>query len=193
MKYIYIIILMLVSMTAYGAEMKEAYFAGGCFWCMEAPFEEVEGVQAAVSGYAGGEEESPSYKDVAAGKTGHREAVRVTYDAQKISYVELLDIFWRQIDPTDDGGQFVDRGFQYTTAIFYTSDEERELAEATKRDLETKGIHGGNIVTAIIPHTTFYRAEEEHQNYYRDHKIKYKYYRSRSGRDDYLEGVWGKE
>lgn len=192
MKYLYSILLFTVtlSMASYSQDMKEAYFAGGCFWCMEHPFEEAAGVEAAVSGFAGGEEESPSYKDVASGKTGHREAVRVTYDADVISYEELLDIFWRQIDPTDDGGQFVDRGFQYTTAIFYTSDVEMAAAESSKDLHEEKGTFTDPIVTEILPLTTFYRAGDDHQDYYKNHKFKYKYYRKRSGRDEYLKKIW---
>jgi len=170
--------------------MKEAYFAGGCFWCMEAPFEEVSGVEAAVSGFAGGTEESPTYKEVASGATGHRETVRITYDADIISYNELLEIFWRQINPTDDGGQFVDRGFQYTTAIFYTSEEERLAAERSKKFYEDEGRFTDPIVTPIISFTTFYRAEEDHQDYYKNHKFKYKHYRKRSGRDEYFKKIW---
>ena len=192
MKYLYSILILTaaLSMAVYSQDMKEAYFAGGCFWCMEPPFEKVPGVEAAVSGFAGGEEEFPSYKDVASGKTGHREAVRITYDADIISYEELLDIFWRQIDPTDDGGQFVDRGFQYTTAIFYTSDLEKVAAENTKNYHEEKGTFTDPIVTDILPLTTFYRADDEHQDYYKNHKFKYKYYRKRSGRDEYLKKIW---
>ena len=192
MKYLYSILLLAVSLSiaSYSQNMREAYFAGGCFWCMEHPFEEAAGVEAAVSGFAGGEEEFPTYKEVASGKTGHREAVRVTYDADIISYDELLDIFWRQIDPTDNGGQFVDRGFQYTTAIFYTSEIEREAAERSKSYHEERGTFGDPIVTPILPLTTFYRAEDEHQDYYKNHKFKYKYYRRGSGRDEYLKKIW---
>lgn len=197
MKYLYIILFLLLSLIvfsnkAFSADMKEAYFAGGCFWCMEAPFENLDGVQAAVSGYAGGEEDSPSYKDVSSGSTGHREAVRVTYDAEIISYEKLLEVFWKQIDPTDDEGQFVDRGFQYTTAIWFVDESEKRLAENSKSDHETNGTFGAPIVTPILPFTTFHRAEEEHQNYYQTNKLKYKYYRSRSGRDKYLKKIWDK-
>ncbi len=192
MKYLYTILILttLLSAVSYPQDMKEAYFAGGCFWCMEEPFESAPGVEAAVSGFAGGEEEFPTYEEVASGSTGHREAVRVTYDADIISYDELLEIFWRQIDPTDNGGQFVDRGFQYTTAIFYTSDLERGAAEKSKNFHEERGTFGDPIVTPILPLTTFYRAEEEHQDYYKNHKLKYKYYRNRSGRDEYLKKIW---
>lgn len=192
MKYLYTILLLTVFMStfSYSQDMKEAYFAGGCFWCMEAPFENAPGVEAAVSGFAGGEEEFPTYEEVASGSTGHREAVRVTYDADIISYEELLEIFWKQIDPTDNGGQFVDRGFHYTTAIFYSSDLEREAAERSKNYHEERGTFGDLIVTPILPLTTFYRAEEEHQDYYKNHKLKYKYYRKRSGRDEYLKKIW---
>ena len=195
MKYLYIILLILISIMAFSSktfsvDIREAYFAGGCFWCMEGPFEKLEGVEAAVSGYAGGREEAPSYEDVASGSTGHRETVRVTYDADIVSYEELLSVFWKQIDPTDKGGQFVDRGFQYTTAIFYTDEKERILAEKSKSFHEEKGTFGAPIITPIIPYTTFHSAEEYHQNYHENHKFRYKYYRSRSGRDEYLKKTW---
>lgn len=170
-----------------------ATFAGGCFWCMEHPFDELDGVIDVVSGYIGGTKENPTYKEVSAGGTGHREAVQVVYDPEVISYEKLLYVYWRQIDPTDKDGQFVDRGDQYTTAIFYYSDEQKELAEQSKKDMNDSGIFGDKIVTKIIKATTFYRAEEYHQDYYKKNPIRYSYYRERSGRDEYLDSIWGED
>lgn len=172
---------------------KIATFAGGCFWCMEPPFEKLDGVYEVISGFAGGEEQNPSYEDVAYGKTGHREVVQVFYDPASVSYDTLLDIFWRQVDPTDDGGQFVDRGFQYSTAIFYHDEEQRTLAEQSKADLDASGRYDSAIVTPIIPHRDFYIAEEYHQDYYIENPLRYHYYRSGSGRDQYLDEVWEDE
>jgi peptide methionine sulfoxide reductase msrA/msrB len=175
------------------AEIKKATFAGGCFWCMEPPFEKVDGVIEAISGYAGGKEVNPKYKDVASGKTSHREAVQITYDSNIISYEKLLEIFWKQIDPTDDGGQFVDRGFQYSTAIFYHDDEQKKLAEIYKRELDKKKIFDDKIVTPIIKFTSFYEAEDYHQDYYKKSTARYKYYRFFSGRDQFIKKIWGEE
>jgi peptide methionine sulfoxide reductase msrA/msrB len=172
------------------AETKAAVFAGGCFWCMEKPFEELDGVISVTSGYTGGKSEDPTYQDYGAG--GHLEAVEVIYDPAQISYRELLDVFWRQIDPTDPAGQFADRGRSYTTAIFYLDDEEKRLAERSKADLEKARIFDKAIVTPIIPASRFYKAEEHHQDYYKKNPIRYRYYRSRSGRDSFLDSVWKK-
>ena len=169
---------------------KTAVFAGGCFWCMESPFEKVNGVSQVISGYAGGTETNPKYKQVASGKTSHVEAVKVFYDAEKISYAKLLDIFWRQIDPTDEGGQFVDRGFQYSTAIFYNNDDELKSANGSKQKLETAKQFEKPIKTRIVKFTTFYKAENYHQDYYKTNPIRYKYYRYRSGRDQFLQKTW---
>jgi len=174
-----------------GVEMGRAIFAGGCFWCMEKPFEELDGVVSVTSGYTGGETENPTYQDY--GEGGHVEAVEVIYDPDQISYRELLEVFWRQIDPTDPDGQFVDRGRPYTSAIFYLDDEQKRLAEQSKADLEEKNLFDKAIVTPIIPASRFYRAEEHHQDYYKKNPIRYRYYRSRSGRDEFLDSVWGKE
>lgn len=174
----------------YGAT-QNAIFSGGCFWCMEAPFEKLDGVMEVYSGYTGGNVENPSYKEVSAGGTGHRESVLVVYEDTKITYEELLNVFWRQINPTDDGGQFVDRGFQYTSAIYYVNDEQKMLAEKSKMKLERLQIFDNKIVTPILPAKEFFKAEEYHQNYYKTHTLKYKYYRHRSGRDQFLEKVWG--
>jgi len=167
-----------------------AIFAGGCFWCMEAPFEKLPGVIDSVSGYTGGALEDPTYEEVSSGETKHLEAVQVIYDGEKITYEELLDVFWRQIDPTDDGGQFVDRGYQYTSAIFYGTEKEKVLAEKSLKALEASGRYDQSIVTPIREAKEFYKAEEYHQNYYIKSDVKYKYYRSRSGRDQYLNEIW---
>ena len=167
-----------------------AIFAGGCFWCMEHPFEKIEGVTGVVSGFTGGTEKDPTYKEVSSGQTGHVEAIRVTFDPAKVSYTTLLDVFWRQVDPTDHGGQFVDRGNQYTTAIFYLTDEQKRLAEESRKAIGASGRFSATIVTPIIKATEFYLAEDYHQDYYKEHPIRYKYYRRGSGRDDFLDNVW---
>lgn len=168
-----------------------AIFAGGCFWCTEADFEKVEGVAKVVSGYTGGQGENPTYDDY--GRKGHVEAVTVFYDPARISYRELLDVFWRSIDPTDPGGQFVDRGAHYRSAIFYQNDEEKRLAEESKQELAKSGRFSKPIVTEILPFTKFYPAEDYHQDYYKNHPIRYKYYRSGSGRDRFFRQFWGEE
>ena len=172
-------------------DYETAIFAGGCFWCMEPPFEKLPGVVDAVSGYTGGSLENPTYEEVSSGNTKHLEAVRVIYDPDKITYEELLNVFWRQIDPTDDGGQFVDRGYQYTSAIFYETEDEKRLAEESLNKLEASGKFDEPIVTPILKRKPFYEAEEYHQDYYIKSDVKYKYYRSRSGRDDFLNKIWG--
>ena len=175
------------------AMTRTAIFAGGCFWCTESDFEKVGGVIDAISGYTGGKEVNPTYEQVSSGRTGHVEAVQVIYDPTKVSYAQLLDVFWRHVDPTDDGGQFVDRGPQYKSAIFYGNEEEHRLAEATKEKLAASGRFDKPIVTLIEPAGPFYPAEEYHQNYYKKNPIRYKWYRSRSGRDQFLEETWSKE
>lgn len=179
------------SLTSFSSEVREAYFAGGCFWCIEAVFDKLEGVEGAVSGYAGGDIENPTYKQVSSGTTGHIETVRISYYTDVISYEELLGIFWRQIDPTDPNGQFVDRGFQYSTAVFHSTEEEKAIFERTKEAHIKNNTFKDIIVTESIPLTTFYRAEEYHQNYHENNPLKYKYYRKRSGRDKYLKEIWG--
>ena len=176
----------------YGTHLKKATFAGGCFWCVEADFEKVDGVIEAVSGYSGGKEENPTYEDVAYGRTGHTEAVQVVYDPQKVTYNELLDVFWRHSDPTDPNGQFVDRGPQYRPAIFFHDEEQKRLALASKEKLDKSGRFDRPIVTEISPLTEFYRAEEYHQDYYKKSKLRYKMYRSGSGRDQFIEKTWAK-
>lgn len=172
-------------------EQKKAMFAGGCFWCMEKPFEKLDGVVSATSGYAGGTTKNPTYQNYSEG--GHIEVIEIVYDPTKVSYKELLDVFWRQIDPTDAGGQFVDRGHAYTSAIFYGDEEERRIAEQSKKDLAAQGVFQKPIVTPILPVETFYRAEEYHQDYYKKNPIRYRIYRGGSGRDTFLDSIWDKE
>ncbi len=172
---------------------KKAAFAGGCFWCMQGPFDRLGGVIDTDVGYTGGEIENPKYEEVASGRTKHAEAIIVTYDPDKIGYEQLLDVFWMNIDPTDDGGQFADRGYQYRTAIFYHNEEQKALAEASKGRLEKSGKFKKPIVTNIEPANEFYRGEEYHQEYYKKNPIKYKLYKYGSGRGPYLEQKWGKE
>ncbi len=168
-----------------------ATFAGGCFWCMEPPFEKLSGVKDVVAGYAGGTGANPTYGNYA--DKGYVEAVQVTYDPSVISYAKLLDVFWRQIDPTDAQGQFVDRGRQYRSAIFYHNEQQKKLAEESKEQLAKSSRFDKPIVTEIIKASTFYPAENYHQDYHRKNPIRYRYYRYRSGRDQYLRKIWGKE
>ena len=170
--------------------LKIATFAGGCFWCMEPPFDALDGVQNVVSGYTGGQKKNPSYREVSSGTTKHVEAVQVSYDADKISYRELLDVYWRQIDPTDAGGSFVDRGPQYRSAIFYHDEKQKMLALQSKDEQSNSGVFSKPIVTEILPATAFYPAEDYHQDYYQNNPIRYKFYRYHSGRDQYLEKTW---
>lgn len=176
-----------------GQQLEKAIFAGGCFWCMEPPFEKLDGVKEVISGYTGGAKADPTYQEVSSGTTGHVEAVEVIYDPAKVSYEKLLDVFWRQVDPTDKGGQFVDRGSSYVTGIFYLTDGQRRLAEASKLALERSGRYDKPIVTPITKAGPFYRAEGYHQDYYKKNPVRYKFYRLNSGRDKYLERVWSKE
>lgn len=169
-----------------------ATFAGGCFWCIDAPYQEHEGVLDAIAGYSGGTQETAEYSKVARGETEHRETVQVTYDPTKVSYEELVDIFWRQIDPTDAGGQFADRGFQYTTAIFYHNEEQRRVAEAAKKVLEESGKFSEPIVTEILPYTNFFKAEEYHQDYYKKSSEHYAQYKKGSGREGFIEENWAR-
>ncbi len=170
-----------------------ATFAGGCFWCMEPPFEKLPGVLSVYSGYAGGQKANPTYDEVSSGKTDHREAVQITYDPTRISYLDLLHVFWRNINPTDDGGQFADRGFQYATAIFYHSEEQRALARHTKEAIDTSETFSAPIVTPVLKFTTFYKAEEYHQNYSKKNPAHYQRYRQGSGRKSYLNRTWGSD
>lgn len=173
-------------------ENKVAVFAGGCFWCMESPFEKLKGVSDVISGYMGGEVKNPSYELVSTGKTGYLEVIQVHYNPTIIDYTKLLEVFWKNIDPTDDGGQFVDRGSQYQTAIFYYDDEQHKLAEESKDALAKSGIFSKRIVTKILPAKDFYRAEDYHQNYYQTNKGHYQLYRNNSGRDQFIDSTWSK-
>jgi peptide methionine sulfoxide reductase msrA/msrB len=173
--------------------LKKATFAGGCFWCTEGDLEKLPGVVKVISGYTGGQKENPTYEEVSSGGTGHLEAVQVYYDPSKISYEKLLEAFWKQINPTDDGGQFVDRGPQYRSAIFTHDEEQKRLAEKSKEELRKSGKFNKPIVTEVIKFKNFYEAEEVHQDYYKKHSLKYSFYRSGSGRDQFIEKVWGKE
>lgn len=168
-----------------------ATFAGGCFWCVEADFEKIPGVIQVVSGYSGGDEMNPTYEDVSYGRTHHLESVQVIYDPHKVSYGQLLEYFWRHVDPTDDGGQFVDRGAQYRTAIFYHSEAQHKAAEASKKALAMSGTFSRKIVTPIVPFKSFYKAEDYHQDFYKTHKSRYTMYRMGSGRDTFIHNTWG--
>jgi len=174
-----------------GEQFKKAYFAGGCFWCVESNYEKVEGVIEVISGYSGGHVINPGYKQVSSGSTAHVEAVEVIYDSSKVSYNDLLIELWHLIDPTDATGSFVDRGLHYRSVIFYTNKEEKALAEQSILELAQSGRYSKNIATEVIPFESFYKAEEYHQDYYKKNPIRYKYYRYNSGRDKYLDKVWG--
>lgn len=174
-------------------EKELATFAGGCFWCMVSPFEEMGGIVSVTSGYTGGHKPNPTYKEICSETTGHYEAVQITFELEKFSYEELLDIYWRQIDPTDEGGQFHDRGQSYETVIFYHSEQQRQLAEDSKKKLAESGRFQRPIVTKILPATVFYPAEEYHQDYHKKNSFRYALYRKGSGRDEFLKEYWPKE
>lgn len=193
MKQLSVMMLIAVLGSQALADTQLATFGGGCFWCMEPPFETLEGVDQVISGFSGGEIENPNYYDVADGKTRHREVVQITFDDEVISYAELLNIYWRQFDPTDDGGSFVDRGRHYTSVIYYHNEEQKRLAERSRALLQDSGIIDGEIVTPIEPYKNFYEAAPVHQNYYLRNSFRYKLYRSRSGRDDFIFSVWGRD
>ncbi len=171
--------------------LKKATFAGGCFWCMEPPFENLDGVVDVVPGYTGGHKEDPTYDEVSSGTTGHVEAVQITYDPTKVNYQKLLAVFWTQIDPTDQSGQFVDRGSQYETAILYHDDEQRRLAEESKAELVESGRYEKPIVTEIREFTKFYEAEDHHHDFYKKSPARYKSYKFYSGREEFLKQIWG--
>ena len=177
--------------TGDGKNLETAIFAGGCFWCMEKPFEELAGVKEVMSGYTAGRTKNPTYKNYEAG--GHIEVVKILFDPAVISYDRLLEVFWMQVNPTDAGGQFVDRGHAYSTAIFYAGEKQKKSAELSKAALGKRGVYPDPIVTPILPAKEFYAAEGYHQDYYKKNPIRYKYYRNGSGRDKYLDSIWGKE
>src|ERR1043166_8669768 len=173
-----------------GAKLAKATFAGGCFWCMEPPFDTLPGVVSTTSGYTGGQRKNPTYQQVSAGGTGHAEAVEVVYDPARTSYAKLLEVFWRNIDPTVKDRQFCDAGSQYRSAIFYHDDEQKRLAEASKAALEKSKPFAGPVVTEITRAAEFYPAEEYHQDYYRKNPLRYKFYRYNCGRDQRLQQLW---
>ena len=177
-------------MTSDNKKLEKATFAGGCFWCMEPPFEKLDGVVEVISGYTGGQKANPTYEEVSSGATGHLEAIQITYDPEKVSYGQLLDTFWRNIDPTDAGGSFVDRGLQYGSAIFYNDEEQKRVAEDSKKRLEESKTFDKPIVTKVLKFEKFYNAEDYHQDYYKKNPIRYKFYRAGSGRDPFLEKAW---
>jgi peptide methionine sulfoxide reductase msrA/msrB len=171
-------------------DTKIAVFAGGCFWCTESDFEKVPGVLEVISGYTGGHVANPTYEQVSSGATGHVEAIQVIYDPETVSYEDLLAYFWRHVDPTDGEGQFVDRGDQYLSVIFYGNENEKALAEKSKKALEGSGVFAKPVATKILPLGIFYEAEDYHQDYYKENPIRYKYYRHGSGRDKFLKNAW---
>jgi peptide methionine sulfoxide reductase msrA/msrB len=189
------VLVLLAMITRSDADNKheKATFAGGCFWCMVHPFDRMDGVIKVVSGYTGGDKKNPTYEEVSSGTTGHIEAVEITYDPDKITYKDLLDVFWRQIDPTDGGGQFADRGSQYETAIFYHNERQKAIAEASKAEVELSGKFTLPVETRVIKAGEFYRAEEYHQDYYKKQPARYGLYRMGSGRAGYIDRVWGED
>jgi peptide-methionine (S)-S-oxide reductase len=174
-----------------GRTLEKATFAGGCFWCMEAPFDNLDGVKSVTSGYSGGQKKNPTYQEVSAGGTGHAESVQIVYDPSRIKYEKLLDIFWHNIDPTVKDRQFCDGGHQYRSAIFYHNETQRQLALQSRNALEKSKPFKEPIVTEITQATEFYPAEEYHQHYYKKNPLRYRYYRSRCGRDARLKELWG--
>lgn len=195
--------ILVCSVSVQAKDLQTAIFAGGCFWCVESDFESVEGVTAAVSGFTGGSTKNPTYKQVSGGGTGHYEAVEVTYDADVVGYDRLMDIFWHSVDPVDAGGQFCDRGDSYRTAVFYKTEEQKRIAEASKAVIDASGALPKKIVTPILPAAPFYKAEDYHQGYYQSSKLvltrfgpvtkatAYKKYRAGCGRDARLRELWG--
>lgn len=172
------------------SEYKKAVFAGGCFWCMVEPFDSLPGIQSVISGFTGGHVENPTYNEVVRGGTGHTEAVEITYDPDKISYEELVEIYWRQTDPTDAAGQFADRGDSYRPVIYYSNEDERQIAEKSKRNLEENGPFNDPIVTSIEPIEPFYAAEDYHQDFYKMESAHYNRYSVGSGRVPFLNKHW---
>ena len=174
-----------------GSQQAKATFAGGCFWCMEEAFEKIEGVVSAVSGYTGGQVENPTYEQVSAGGTGHTESIEITFDPSKVTYNKLLEVYWRNVDPTTPNAQFCDHGSQYRTAIFYHDENQKQLIEESKQRIESSKTFPESIVTEIAPASVFYTAEEYHQDFYTKNPIRYKYYKWNCGRAKRLEQLWG--
>lgn len=191
MKPSFYILIILPCLLSSAFALEKATFCGGCFWCMEGPFEKLEGVTSVISGYSGGKEPSPSYKQVSSGSTSHREAVQITFDPKKISYKELLEVYWKTFDPTDSGGQFADRGFQYSSAIFHHGENQKSLALESKKKLSQSKKFKKPIVTPILEYRNFYPAEDYHQDYYKKNPGHYQGYRKGSGREGFLKRVWG--
>lgn len=190
-KYYFLLYLLFISYASnVQTAEKKAVFAGGCFWCMEEAFEKLNGILAAESGFTGGHQANPSYKSVVRGDSGHYEAVRVLYEDTKIDYSQLLEVFWQNIDPLDDGGQFCDRGSSYRTAIFYLDDEQKRLAQESLARIEDK--LDMSVVTPLLPAAKFYPAEDYHQDYYRMNPLRYTYYKHTCGRPQRLKELWGK-
>lgn len=184
--------LFLIATSALAGTTK-AYFAGGCFWCVEPPFNSLEGVKSTRVGFSGGTIKDPSYKQVSSGSTEYVESLEVEYDPEKLSFKDLTYVFFKTMDPTDNKGQFVDRGKQYRPVAYYQTEDEKKIIEAYIKELENKKVYKKTITIEISKHTTFYPAEDYHQKYYLKNPIRYNYYRYRSGRDDFLESVWGKK
>lgn len=187
-----LLVVTLASPAAFAVSAK-ATFAGGCFWCMEPPFEKLDGVLSVTSGYTGGKKTNPTYEEVSSGGTGHLESVEILFDPAKVSYEQLLEVFWRNVDPTDGGGQFCDRGEQYRTAIFVHDAAQRSAAEASKAALDAAKRLPGPVVTPILAASAFYPAEEYHQDYWKKNPLRYRYYRGGCGRDERLKELWGSE
>jgi peptide-methionine (S)-S-oxide reductase len=185
------VILIAITTVVSAANIEKATFAGGCFWCMEHPFDELPGVVSVTSGYTGGQKKNPTYEEVSAGGTGHAESVQVVYDPAKVTYEKLLKVFWHNIDPTAKDRQFCDSGHQYRSAIFYHNEEQQRLALQSKAELEKNKTFREPVVTEIVRAAEFYPAEDYHQHYYKKNPIRYKYYRSRCGRDQRLKELWG--
>ena len=178
--------------TSKPAATAKATFAGGCFWCMEEVYEPIPGVISAVSGYMGGKTRNPTYESISTGTTGHAEVVQVEYDPSKVTYAQLLEMFWLNIDPTQRDGQFCDNGTQYRSAVFYHDEAQKKAAEASKAQIDKTKPFKGPLVTEIVPATEFYRAEEYHQDYYKKNPVRYKFYKSGCGREARLQSLWGK-
>ena len=172
---------------------QKATFAGGCFWCMQPPYDDLNGVISTTVGYTGGEKPNPTYEEVCTGRTGHAEAVQIVFDSTKLSYEDLLQVFWHNINPTDPYGQFADKGSQYRTVIFYHDEKQKELAEKSKKELEASGKFDDPIVTEIVPFSVFYPAEEYHQEFYKNNPLHYNSYKMGSGRAGFLKKKWGEE
>ena len=186
----FILFLGLNTTTVFASDKAIATFAGGCFWCMEPPFDKLDGVLSTTSGYTDGHKANPSYKEVSAGTTGHTEAIQIEYDISKISYEQLLAVFWKNIDPTTKDAQFCDHGSQYRSGIYYHDEAQRKAADASLKSLQKNKPFKGDIVTELKAASTFYPAEDYHQNYYQENPIRYKYYRYRCGRDQRLDELW---